>query len=309
MNISIIIPARNAAETLPAALRSLASEKEVILEILLVDDASNDKTAEVARSSAADLGLPLRVISANCGNAGAARNIALDSAQAEWIYFFDADDVHLTGGLRGLHAAAQVGADIAIGPYKRLTDNRWRKDKMPKRYASDPLENATRYLAGFHRTAAIGSLLIRRSAIGEHRFPVGLPFDEDTILWIKILLQGKVVKSRAATIVYLLDTERANRRFRLNSQCAFDTWSSAISDLEHLGLPRWAGDYRRGSVALKMARVHYASGNFNDARGFLTLAASYPHTVKHRIRLWRYKFKLMLRGANAKGEKTSLGEV
>ncbi|WP_246676805.1 MULTISPECIES: glycosyltransferase [unclassified Mesorhizobium] len=51
--VCIVIPAHNAAATIATTLASLSSEAEVIGQILLVDDASTDDTADVARQAAA----------------------------------------------------------------------------------------------------------------------------------------------------------------------------------------------------------------------------------------------------------------
>ncbi|WP_246673124.1 glycosyltransferase [Mesorhizobium sp. B2-4-14] len=93
--VSIVIPAHNAAATIATTLASLSSEAEVIGQILLIDDASTDDTADVARQATAQLSLPLRVLPAVCGDAGAARNVALAQALHPWVYLIDADDLHL----------------------------------------------------------------------------------------------------------------------------------------------------------------------------------------------------------------------
>ena len=51
--LSIIIPARNEEENLPTLLRSLAAQSVRPGEIIVVDDASTDHTAEVARQNGA----------------------------------------------------------------------------------------------------------------------------------------------------------------------------------------------------------------------------------------------------------------
>ncbi|TIV00198.1 MAG: glycosyltransferase, partial [Mesorhizobium sp.] len=74
-DITVVIPARNAAATIEAALGSLASDRAVIREILVIDDGSNDQTAAMARQSAHRHGLPLDVVGVRLGKAGAARNV------------------------------------------------------------------------------------------------------------------------------------------------------------------------------------------------------------------------------------------
>ena len=77
MTISVVIPARNAARTIGRTLESLASDRQLICETLLVDDGSDDGTGHVAVEAARGTGVPLRVIAGRFGSAGAARN-ALD---------------------------------------------------------------------------------------------------------------------------------------------------------------------------------------------------------------------------------------
>ena len=54
-SVSAVVPAYNAARTLPATLASIESQTVNVLEILVVDDGSRDATAEVARDRAAHL--------------------------------------------------------------------------------------------------------------------------------------------------------------------------------------------------------------------------------------------------------------
>jgi glycosyltransferase involved in cell wall biosynthesis len=85
--VSVVVPARNAEAFIDRALESVARGRLRPAEIIVVDDASTDATAERARAAGA------RVISLP-HNAGpsAARNLAVSTAQSPWIAFLDADD-------------------------------------------------------------------------------------------------------------------------------------------------------------------------------------------------------------------------
>lgn len=114
-SISIIIPAYNEERRLPAALRAicayLGSSQWEFAETVIVDDGSQDGTAEVARAAGA------RVLQ-NPGNRGkgyAVRHGMLE-ARGEWVLFTDADLSAPIGELEKLWAAAEVGGvRIAIG--------------------------------------------------------------------------------------------------------------------------------------------------------------------------------------------------
>jgi len=89
--VSVVIPAYNAAEQLPATLRALAAQQEEPgpVEVLVVDDGSTDGTADAARSSG--LGT-LRVVSLpRCGGPARARNAGIEAARGELVVFTDAD--------------------------------------------------------------------------------------------------------------------------------------------------------------------------------------------------------------------------
>ena len=90
--VSVIVPAHEAAGSLPAALRSLAAQSYPDLEILVVDDASRDATFETA-SAAARRDPRIRPLRAERnGGAYAARNLGLAHATGEFVTTHDADD-------------------------------------------------------------------------------------------------------------------------------------------------------------------------------------------------------------------------
>jgi len=122
---TVIIPARNAAATIEAALRSLAPDRHLILEVMLIDDGSDDRTAAIATDSAARHGLPLEVVSGRFGGAGAARNASMARASGKYLFFLDADDELVEGGLALLRDALERNpqAGLAIGASIRRTDD------------------------------------------------------------------------------------------------------------------------------------------------------------------------------------------
>jgi hypothetical protein len=90
--VSIIVPACNAELTLPAALRSLQEQTWEALEILVVDDASTDKTSDIVSAlSRSDPRIHLISHPANQG-AYIARNTGLSLAKGAYITVHDSDD-------------------------------------------------------------------------------------------------------------------------------------------------------------------------------------------------------------------------
>jgi glycosyltransferase involved in cell wall biosynthesis len=137
--VSVIIPARNEQENLERCLRSLVVQKGVSFEILVVDDASTDRTRSIAESFTRVRQCPfaglnhflvdVHVLDAPqplpAGWTGKANAIVAAEAVAlgEWLLFTDADTEHLEGSLAAAVAEAeQHQADLlSYSPEQLLT--------------------------------------------------------------------------------------------------------------------------------------------------------------------------------------------
>ncbi len=86
MRASVIIPCRNGERIVAEAVASALTQTEPPLEVLVVDDASTDGTAQAARAAGA------RVLRTEARrNAGGARNIGIEAATGDVLAFLDAD--------------------------------------------------------------------------------------------------------------------------------------------------------------------------------------------------------------------------
>ena len=83
---SVIIPAHNAAEYMRTGLESIRSQTCWDYELIVVCDACDDNTEQIAREYTS------RVISVNYGLDGLTRNAGIDMARGEYILFMDDDD-------------------------------------------------------------------------------------------------------------------------------------------------------------------------------------------------------------------------
>jgi glycosyltransferase involved in cell wall biosynthesis len=90
MQVSILIPCRNAATTLKETLESALAQEGVEKEIIVVDDGSTDGSLAIAKSYESR---GVRVIEGPRINASAARNRALETSSGNYIQYLDADDL------------------------------------------------------------------------------------------------------------------------------------------------------------------------------------------------------------------------
>lgn len=105
--VSVIMPARNAAPFIDAALRSVRDQSVSDLEILVIDDGSSDATPQIVERHAREDDRVRLLRGAGRGPA-AARNIGLSQAQGAWAAVVDADDLILPDRMRLLLDAARV---------------------------------------------------------------------------------------------------------------------------------------------------------------------------------------------------------
>jgi glycosyltransferase involved in cell wall biosynthesis len=91
--VSIITPTFNAEKFIRATIESVQNQSYQNWEMILVDDASTDKTIAIIKEFAQkDNRIKLTELSKNSGN-GFARNVALEKAIGKYIAYLDADDL------------------------------------------------------------------------------------------------------------------------------------------------------------------------------------------------------------------------
>ena len=124
--VSVIVPARDAAATLPRTLAALVAQQCAGgFEVIVVDDGSSDATAQIVR----DTGPPVTLVQQPALGPGVARNRGVEAAQTTRLAFCDADVVPAPGwlaaGVAALDAADLVQGRVtpdpraALGPFDR----------------------------------------------------------------------------------------------------------------------------------------------------------------------------------------------
>ena len=105
--ISIVIPAYNEEALLDETLRTVRAAAETLAspyEIIVVDDGSTDRTAEIARANGA------RVVGVNLRHIAAARNAGAKVAAGDLLVFVDADTLVPAEVLQRAVASVRAGA-------------------------------------------------------------------------------------------------------------------------------------------------------------------------------------------------------
>jgi glycosyltransferase involved in cell wall biosynthesis len=135
--VSVIVPVRDAATTLPRQLERLAVQRyDGDWEVLVVDNGSQDGTAELARRWAGRLER-LRVVDASArAGVNHARNAGARAASGDFLAFCDADDEVAPEWLGALveaaHDADLVGGFVGFELLNPGATRNWRMSEMSR---------------------------------------------------------------------------------------------------------------------------------------------------------------------------------
>ena len=170
LEIAVVVPAHDAAETIGKTLEALgAQDIGRPFEVIVVDDRSTDDTAAIARDHGA------RVVGlTEQGGPGAARNAGVAATDAAAIAFTDAACEPAPAWLRGGIAAIDRGADLVTGPIEPVHPPGPFDRTLNVRGPSVLFESANVFvrrslfdrLGGFHRPARL-DLTVEEGHFGE----------------------------------------------------------------------------------------------------------------------------------------------
>lgn len=184
-SVSVIIPAYRSAATIARALASVAAQTVKPLEVIVVDDGSDDGTFEAASACGKDMnGVPLIVQRQDNRGAGAARNAGVRAAKGDWLAFLDADDEWLPRKIERSLAHANEATLIAHD-YVEVKNGRETPMDCVRhlRAGADPF--SALMLRGF--IPSITVLARRDEVLAVGGFEESLPAAQDYDLWLKLL--------------------------------------------------------------------------------------------------------------------------
>lgn len=212
--VSVIVPVYNAERFLLACLNSLLSQSYVNWEAILVDDGSKDSSPslcdEYSRKDAR-----VKVFHKENGGVSSARNLGLDKAVGDWVFFLDADDRMKADALSRMVEKTQ-GVDSVFGGFEVFDEQIQRTYSIDERVEcqmdrSQALEQMFRPWH-YRYYGYVWGKLFKKSLIDELglRFDESIAFNEDRLFTVNYLCRvNKVAYFTAPVYDYMENSASA----------------------------------------------------------------------------------------------------
>lgn len=208
--VSVIIPAYNAANSIERCINSVLNQSFQDLECIVVDDGSKDNTAEIVKSIKDER---IRYIYKENGGVSSTRNRALNEAKGEYICFMDADDYQSEQALSLLVTAMKVHeVDLVVGGFYRVIDDKvavksyFKKECLLSRneYAKKMSKKPAEYYFG-----VLWNKLYRRSIIEQFnlRMNENISWSEDFIFNLEYIRHIQNIYILNSPVYYYIKTE------------------------------------------------------------------------------------------------------
>jgi glycosyltransferase involved in cell wall biosynthesis len=267
--LSVSVAAYNMESYLPYCLDSFLEESVLRrCEVIIVDDGSKDKTAEIAQSYVNQYPETYHLISKQNGGLGSAFNVALRESCGTYFKWLDADDMFDIDGLKSLlDILESTEADIVVTPYIRFEDKTgflYKTEDTYKNIEKNVVMKIQDSISDW-KICGMHSMTCRKEKIKqiellEHCFYVDMTYAikaiclSDTILF----LEKPVYLYRLAREGQSVETEGFKKHY-------LEHWQVVTSLLEY---------YRTSEQAKKIQKVTWTSLAHSQSRIFYKLPPS-----------------------------------
>ncbi len=138
IELTVIVPARNEEDSIGTCLESLVKQSDDTFELgrdwelIVVDDGSTDRTAEIARSFAGVTVMPAEKLERGWTGKANAVWTAARKARGRWLLFTDADTIHEPGNLhRAIHEAVKHKVGVLSYSPRQIVSGLAQRTLMP----------------------------------------------------------------------------------------------------------------------------------------------------------------------------------
>ncbi len=212
--VSIIIPVYNVRQYIEEALDSVINQTYKNLEIIVINDGSNDGS-EIICDEYAKKDNRIKLIHQKNSGLSAARNVGLDNMTGEYVAFLDSDDVFIPETIeKSLSALLTNDTDCVV--FKRIACKTMKNGKLKKLSKETilpkvaeglyPKEEILKKIADRKMNFAVWNKLSKREIWDNLRFPEGTVFEDLYIVFEMFCKTKKIFVIDDVLVLYRLRT-------------------------------------------------------------------------------------------------------
>lgn len=199
--ISVVIPVKNAENTIGRCLEAVFSQSCSPLEVLVVDGHSADGTVENA------LKFPVGVFYEDYGTVGGARQVGLENARGDFVAFTDADCIPEKDWLENLVKEFDGSLVGVGGSIKNIGEGMWKKSVA---FVADTFLGSANSVQGrvfrerriVKSISGCNSMFQRDVLIRSGGFDVALSINEETELNKRLSKMGELLYTPDAMVLH-----------------------------------------------------------------------------------------------------------
>ena len=204
--VSVVMPVFNGEKFLKIAIESILSQTYTDFELLIINDGSTDKSAEIIQSYQDNR---IRFLE-NDGNKGIfyTRNRLFDEAKGKYIAILDCDDYAEPTRLEKQvdfldknEEFGSVGSWITLIDEENTIKGAWQLEHRPERISAKLL---------FFNQFAQSSVMIRKK-ISDLKYRKETPLAEDYDLWVRISQKTRVTNLAESLVKYRLHADNISQ--------------------------------------------------------------------------------------------------
>lgn len=309
-NVDVVIPCYNYGHFLMQCIESVLNQDGVDVRVLVIDDASNDKTPEIAQSiSRIDSRIEYRRHKENKGHIATYNEGLLQWASADYSMLLSADDMLAPGALRRATDLMEAHPEVGMTYGMALV---MINHEVPDIHANT-LSSEYRILSGsqflqqcFENTyclVAAPSVVVRtevQQRIGGYR--TELPHSGDAEMWMRFGFQGAIGVLRAVQAWYRWHDMNMSTQYyaqRIGDQREF--WHACKHVLDQWGQEnpessKWMNSIstRLGEEAFWAASKAFDSGEVLQYKAWLDFAEEVFPDIRFSMSWWRLRAKALM---------------
>ncbi|MGA8043588.1 MAG: glycosyltransferase family 2 protein, partial [Terracidiphilus sp.] len=266
--LSVIVPARNEEDCIGDCVASLIAQSDETFklgrdwELIVVDDHSTDRTAEIARSFAGVMVMQAGKLEKGWTGKANAIWTAARKARGRWLLFTDADTVHEQGDLhRAIHEAIRHRVGMLSYSPRQIVTGFWQRALMPLVFCELALAYPPAEVSDPNQRVAAANgqfLLVEREAyrrVGGHEAVADRVLEDVELAFL--------AKRRNVGLRFRYADEAISTRMYRTTRAMMEGWTKNLALLFHnsLALAIWRALDIALLVALPVLAVELWNGH------------------------------------------------